>query len=47
MRIIAGDYKGKKILLPKDKLTIPLKDLTKESIFNIKFGLFFKSSSSK
>ena len=35
MRIIAGDYKGKKILLPKDKLTRPLKDLTKESIFNI------------
>ena len=35
MRIISGDYKGKKILLPKDKLTRPLKDLTKESIFNI------------
>jgi 16S rRNA (guanine966-N2)-methyltransferase len=35
MRIISGHYKGKKILLPKDKLTRPLKDLTKESIFNI------------
>ena len=35
MRIISGSYKGKKILLPKDKLTRPLKDLTKESIFNI------------
>tara|TARA_B100000780_G_C21025029_1_gene410883 strand:+ start:29 stop:595 length:567 start_codon:yes stop_codon:yes gene_type:complete len=35
MRIVSGDYKGKKILLPKDKLTRPLKDLTKESIFNI------------
>jgi len=35
MRIISGNYKGKKILLPKDKLTRPLKDLTKESIFNI------------
>jgi 16S rRNA (guanine966-N2)-methyltransferase len=35
MRIISGDLKGKKILLPKDKLTRPLKDLTKESIFNI------------
>jgi 16S rRNA (guanine966-N2)-methyltransferase len=35
MRIIAGNYKGKKILPPKDKLTRPLKDLTKESIFNI------------
>ena len=35
MRIISGNYKGKKILLPKDKLTRPLKDLTKESIFNV------------
>ncbi len=35
MRIISGKYKGKKILNPKDKLTRPLKDLTKESIFNI------------
>ena len=35
MRIISGDYKGKKILIPKDKLTRPLKDLTKESVFNI------------
>ena len=35
MRIISGNYKGKKILLPKNKLTRPLKDLTKESIFNI------------
>jgi len=35
MRIISGSFKGKKILLPKDKLTRPLKDLTKESIFNI------------
>jgi len=35
MRIISGDFKGKKILEPKDKETRPLKDLTKESIFNI------------
>ena len=35
MRIISGNFKNKKILLPKDKLTRPLKDLTKESIFNI------------
>ncbi len=35
MRIISGLYKGKKILEPKDKETRPLKDLTKESIFNI------------
>ena len=35
MRIIAGNFKGKKILEPKDIKTRPLKDLTKESIFNI------------
>ena len=35
MRIISGRYKGKKILQPSDKVTRPLKDLTKESIFNI------------
>ena len=35
MRIIAGTFKGKKILEPLDKETRPLKDLTKESIFNI------------
>ena len=35
MRIIAGNFRGKKILQPKDKTTRPLKDLTKESIFNI------------
>ena len=35
MRIISGNYKGKKIIEPKDRLTRPLKDLTKESIFNI------------
>jgi 16S rRNA (guanine966-N2)-methyltransferase len=35
MRIISGIFKGKKIEQPKDKLTRPLKDLTKESIFNI------------
>ena len=35
MRIISGKFKGKKILEPKDKKTRPLKDITKESIFNI------------
>lgn len=35
MRIISGKYKGKKILSPKDLETRPLKDITKESIFNI------------
>ncbi len=49
MRIISGNYKGKKILEPKDKETRPLKDLTKESIFNIinhsnKFSIDLKKS---
>ena len=35
MRIIAGQFKGRKILEPSDKKTRPLKDLVKESIFNI------------
>ena len=35
MRIISGDFRGKKINQPKDIKTRPLKDLTKESIFNI------------
>ena len=35
MRIISGTFKGKKIFEPKDSSTRPLKDLTKESIFNI------------
>jgi len=49
MRIISGSFKGKKILEPKDINTRPLKDLTKESIFNIlnhsnKFKVDLKSS---
>ena len=35
MRIISGSFKGKKISEPRDIKTRPLKDLTKESIFNI------------
>ena len=35
MRVISGFFKGKKIIKPKDKNTRPLKDLTKESIFNV------------
>ena len=35
MRIISGKFRGKKILEPKNSNTRPLKDLTKESIFNI------------
>ena len=49
MRIISGKFKGKKIILPKDIQTRPLKDLTKESIFNIikhskKFSINLKES---
>ena len=35
MRIISGTFRGKKIIEPQDTKTRPLKDLTKESIFNI------------
>lgn len=35
MRIISGKFKNKKLLLPDNKLTRPLRDLVKESIFNI------------
>ena len=35
MRIISGTARGKKILEPKDIRTRPLKNLTKEAIFNI------------
>ena len=49
MRIISGISKGKKLYEPKDILTRPLKDLTKESIFNIivhsnKFKIELKGS---
>jgi len=35
MRVIGGVFKGKKLFLPTDKNTRPLKDLVKESIFNL------------
>ena len=35
MRIIGGNLRGKKILAPTDKSTRPLRDLVRESIFNI------------
>ena len=35
MRIISGNFRGKNIEIPKDKKTRPLKDLVKESIFNL------------
>ncbi len=49
MRIISGIFKGKKILEPENLKTRPLKDLTKESIFNLinhsnKFSINLRSS---
>ncbi len=49
MRIISGNFKGRKISVPNDIKTRPLKDLTKESIFNIlkhsnKFNVEIKNS---
>ena len=35
MRIISGFNKGKKLIMPSNKKTRPLKDMAKESIFNI------------
>ena len=35
MRIISGLNKGKKLIMPNDKTTRPLKDMAKESVFNI------------
>ncbi len=35
MRIISGSSKGKKLIMSNDKTTRPLKDMAKESIFNI------------
>ena len=35
MRIIGGNFRGKKIAIPRDKNTRPLRDLVKESIFNL------------
>ena len=50
MRIIGGVFKGKKLFLPNDKNTRPLKDIVKESIFNLiqhsnKINIDIKNSS--
>ena len=37
MRIISGKFKGKKLYLPQDRETRPLKDLVKKSMFNLIF----------
>lgn len=49
MRIISGRNKGKKIILPIDKNTRPLRDIVKEAIFNLikhsnKFNLVLENS---
>ena len=35
MRVIGGSLKGKRLLIPLDKSTRPLRDIVRESIFNI------------
>ena len=35
MRIIGGKFKGSTLYIPKGKNTRPLKDLARESIFNL------------
>lgn len=35
MRIISGNFKGKKLLIPNKTISRPLKDIVKESIFNV------------
>jgi len=35
MRVISGKFRGKKLLIPSDQYTRPLRDTVKESIFNI------------
>jgi len=49
MRIISGKLKGKKIFLPENDKTRPLRDLVKESIFNLinhsnKFNISIKGA---
>ena len=49
MRIIGGKFRGKKLFLPIDKKTRPLRDLVKESIFNLlensnKYKIILKNS---
>ena len=39
MRIIAGELKSRKIYFPKTKLTRPMTDRAKETVFNILAGL--------
>ena len=47
MRIISGDYKGRRITAPKKLPVRPTTDMAKESLFNIQVGVslapFFKN----
>lgn len=44
MRIISGKYKSRKIDFPKNKLTRPMTDRTKETLFNMLGGLVFEKN---
>ena len=49
MRIVSGKFKGSKLHIPKNKNTRPLKDIVRESIFNLiahsnKISLQFEGS---
>ena len=49
MRIVAGNYKGFGLYISKNKNTRPLKDLVRESVFNLmvhskKISFQFKKS---
>jgi len=35
MRIVSGDLRGSTLYITKDKTTRPLKDMVRESIFNL------------
>ena len=39
MRIISGEFKSRKIKFPKTRLTRPMTDRSKETVFNILGGL--------
>lgn len=44
MRIISGKFKSRKIDFPKNKLTRPMTDRTKETLFNMLGGLLFEKN---
>ena len=46
MKITGGNFKGRKILAPDEKITRPTLSKTRESVFNILFLVLLKSSES-